>query len=36
MSKLGVVPKIRLESTHAKALEIVPLEVLKKHVIDLQ
>ena len=35
-SEEGVAPKIRLKSTHAKALEIVPLEVLKKHAIDLQ
>lgn len=35
-SEEGAAPKIRLESTHAKALEIVPLEVLKKHAIDLQ
>ena len=35
-SEEGVAPKILLKSTHAKALEIVPLEVLKKHAIDLQ
>ena len=35
-SEEGAAPKIRLESTHAKALEVVPLEVLKKHAIDLQ
>ena len=35
-SEEGVAPKILLKSTHAKALEIVPLELLKKHAIDLQ
>lgn len=35
-SEEGAAPKIRLKSTHVKALEIVPLEVLKKHAIDLQ
>lgn len=35
-SEEGVAPKILLKSTHAKALEIVPLELLKKHAIDMQ
>ena len=35
-SEEGVAPKILLKSTHAKALEIVPLELLKKHAIDLR
>ena len=31
----GVAPKVVLQCTHAKALEIVPLKVLKKYAIDL-
>lgn len=30
----GVGPEIRLAATHRKALEIVPLEVLKRHAAD--
>lgn len=32
----GEAPKVRLASTHHKALEIVPLEILKEYAIDLQ
>ncbi len=32
----GLAPKVLLRSTHHRALDIVPLEVLKKHAIDLQ
>ncbi|SIT66357.1 hypothetical protein SAMN05216526_0568 [Ectothiorhodosinus mongolicus] len=31
----GVAPKVQLGSTHQKALEIVPLDVLKTHAVDL-
>ena len=31
----GLSPKVRLRSTHVRALEIVPIEILKKHAIDL-
>ncbi len=30
----GVAPRIRLRATHARALEIVPLEVLQEHALD--
>lgn len=30
----GCAPKVRLESTHQKALEVVPLEVLQEHSQD--
>ena len=30
----GCAPKVRLEATHARALEIVPLEILKTHATD--
>ncbi|MEM9343535.1 MAG: DUF2237 domain-containing protein [Pseudomonadota bacterium] len=30
----GVAPKVRLESTHKRALDIVPLETLQEHVDD--
>ena len=30
----GCAPKIKLTSTHVRALDIVPLEVLKAHAID--
>lgn len=30
----GCAPKIKLTSTHIRALDIVPLEVLKAHAID--
>lgn len=32
----GFAPRVRLKATHLHALDIVPLEVLKKHAIDLQ
>jgi len=31
----GMAPKIHLTRTHQKALEIVPLELLKKYAVDL-
>ena len=31
----GQAPKIRLTATHEATLEVVPLEVLKRHAIDL-
>lgn len=31
----GCAPHVRLISTHARALEIVPLDVLKAHALDL-
>lgn len=31
----GEAPRVRLASTHIKALEIIPLEILKKYAIDL-
>lgn len=31
----GEAPRVRLASTHIKALEIVPLEILKEYAIDL-
>ena len=31
----GRAPKVRLSSTHRRALEIVPLEYLREHAIDL-
>lgn len=31
----GMAPRVRLKSTHAKALEIVPLKLLKQHAADL-
>ncbi len=34
-AKDGMAPRIRLLSTHARALEIVPLEKLKAHAVDL-
>ena len=30
----GVAPPVRLEATHAKTLELVPLEILKKHAAE--
>ncbi|RLA14071.1 MAG: DUF2237 domain-containing protein [Gammaproteobacteria bacterium] len=33
--ELGMAPKVALTSTHKRALEIVPLESLKKYAIDL-
>ena len=30
----GVAPRVRLEATHRRALEIVPLELLKAHVVE--
>lgn len=30
----GCAPKLRLAATHARALEIVPLEVLESHALD--
>jgi hypothetical protein len=31
----GKAPKVRLTATHEATLEVVPLEVLKRHAIDL-
>ena len=31
----GMAPKIHLTSTHIKALEVIPLELLKKYAVDL-
>ncbi len=31
----GAAPRVRLQSTHMKALEIVPMEILKKFASDL-
>ena len=31
----NMAPKVHLKRTHVKALEIVPLELLKKHAVDL-
>ena len=31
----GMAPKVYLTRTHIKALEIIPLEILKKYAIDL-
>ncbi len=31
----GMAPRIHLKSTHIKALEIVPMELLKKYAVDL-
>lgn len=31
----GCAPRVNLSATHYRALEIVPLDVLKKHAIDL-
>lgn len=33
--KSAMAPRIHLKSTHIKALEIIPLELLKKYAIDL-
>lgn len=33
--ELGMAPKIALTSTHKRALEIIPLELLKQYAIDL-
>lgn len=33
--ELGMAPKIALTSTHKRALEIIPLELLKRYAIDL-
>ncbi|MBY5986346.1 hypothetical protein FIU89_03395 [Roseovarius sp. THAF27] len=30
----GCAPKVRLEATHARALDIVPIDVLKQHASD--
>ena len=30
----GVAPRIRLGATHARALDVVPLEVLREHALD--
>ncbi len=32
----GCAPKVRLEATHARALDIIPLEVLKQHAAEAQ
>ncbi len=31
----GAGPKVRLKSTHTRALDVVPLDVLKAHAIDM-
>ena len=31
----GVAPRIRLKATHERALEVVPLEVLQEHALDV-
>ena len=31
----GMAPKVHLTRTHIKALEIIPIELLKKHAVDL-
>jgi uncharacterized protein (DUF2237 family) len=31
----GEPPKVRLTATHEATLEVVPLELLKRHAIDL-
>lgn len=31
----GCAPRVRLRSTHAKALEVIPLEALKAHALDI-
>ncbi|MBL4620892.1 MAG: DUF2237 domain-containing protein [Immundisolibacteraceae bacterium] len=33
--ELGMAPRLRLASTHKRALEIVPLELMKKYAADL-
>jgi hypothetical protein len=33
--KNGMAPRLHLKSTHIKALEIVPMELLKKYALDL-
>jgi hypothetical protein len=33
--KNGIAPRLHLRSTHFKALEIVPIELLKKYALDL-
>jgi hypothetical protein len=33
--KSGMAPRLHLKSTHIKALEIVPMELLKKYALDL-
>ena len=33
--KNGMAPRLHLKSTHIKALEIVPIELLKKYAVDL-
>jgi hypothetical protein len=33
--KNGMAPRLHLRSTHFKALEIVPMELLKKYALDL-
>jgi uncharacterized protein (DUF2237 family) len=32
----GAAPKIRLAATHARTLDIVPLDVLKRHALDAE
>ncbi len=32
----GCAPKVRLEATHARALDIVPIDVLKQHAADAE
>ncbi|MGF1644004.1 MAG: DUF2237 family protein [Thiotrichales bacterium] len=31
----GKAPRVRLRATHARALELVPLDALKRHALDL-
>lgn len=33
--QLGMAPRVYLRSTHRRALEIVPLELLRRHAVDL-
>jgi uncharacterized protein (DUF2237 family) len=32
----GAAPKIRLAATHARTLDIVPLDILKRHALDAE
>jgi uncharacterized protein (DUF2237 family) len=33
--KNGMAPRLHLQSTHIRALEIVPMSLLKKYAVDL-
>jgi uncharacterized protein (DUF2237 family) len=35
-AQAGVAPPVRLSATHARALEVVPLEVLRAHAVDAE